>query len=152
MRMPAPQSLRVTVDESPPEHDARVVLDGLLAFNVAVLGDPGYRPLGCFVRDADGRALGGLLGHVRWRWLYVAKLWVPDALRGRGLGSRLLAAAEAFAWRHDCLGAYLDTFEYQALQFYEKQGYELFGTLDGYPPGYRQFFVRKLRPGEGAPA
>ena len=144
--MTAPPALHVTVDEAPDAHDAQVVLDGLLAFNVAVLGDPDFRQLGCFVRDADGRPLGGLLGHLRWRWLYVSKLWVPDALRGRGWGSRLLAAAEAFAWRHGCRGAYLDTFEYQALPFYQKQGYELFGTLDGYPPGHRQFFVRKLRP------
>ena len=150
--MTAPTALRVTVDETPAGHDAQVVLDGLLAFNVAVLGDPDYRALGCFVRDGDGRVLGGLLGHLRWRWLYVSKLWVPDALRGQGWGSRLLAAAEAFAWRHGCLGAYLDTFEYQALPFYEKQGYELFGTLEGYPPGYRQFFVRKLRPATNGPA
>ena len=121
--------------------------DGLLAVNVAVLGDPDYRPVGCFVRDDEGRVLGGLLGHLRWRWLYVAKLWLPESLRGRGHGARLLAAAEELAWRHDCIGAYLDTFEYQALPFYEKQGYERFGTLDGYPPGYRQFFLRKLRPG-----
>jgi hypothetical protein len=41
---------------------------------------------------------------------------------------------------------FLDTFEYQALPFYERHGYELFGTLDGYPPGWRQYHVRKLRP------
>lgn len=39
--------------------------------------------------------------------------------------------------------AALDTFEYQARPFYEKLGYQLFGTLDGYPPGYRQFYLRK---------
>ena len=41
---------------------------------------------------------------------------------------------------------YLDTFEYQALPFYRKLGYELYGTLDGYPPGCRQYYLRKVRP------
>ena len=150
--MSTPPPVHVTVDDHPDPRDASVVLDGLLAFNVAVIGDEDYRPVASFLRDDEGRVLGGLLGHLRWRWLYVAKFWLPDALRGRGHGARLLAAAEEFAWRHDCIGAYLDTFEYQALPFYRKQGYELFGTLDGYPPGYRQFFVRKLRPASAGPA
>jgi hypothetical protein len=44
----------------------------------------------------------------------------------------------------------LDTFEYQARPFYEKLGYQLFGTLDGYPPGYRQFYLcKRLVPSTG---
>lgn len=136
----------VAIDEHPQPADQQVVQDGLRAFNTAVIGDGNERPISCFVRDARGRTVGGLVGHVRWRWLYVAKLWLPDAVRGHGVGSRVMAAIEEYAWSHDCLGVYLDTFEYQALPFYQKLGYELYGTLDGYPPGYRQFYLRKVRP------
>jgi GNAT superfamily N-acetyltransferase len=138
--------MRVTVDSSPSPADSHVVHDGLRAFNEAFIGPPDERPLAVFVRDDAGRVVGGLLGHTKWRWCYVSKLWLPDALRGRGLGSELLAAAESEAWARGCLGVYLDTFEYQALPFYQRHGYELFGTLEGYPPGYRQYHVRKLRP------
>jgi GNAT superfamily N-acetyltransferase len=138
--------VRVEVEAAPAPGDERVVLDGLRAFNVAVIGPPDERPLAVFVRDEAGRVLGGLLGHTKWRWAYVAKLWLPAELRGAGLGSRLLAAAEAEAWARDCLGVHLDTFEYQALPFYQRHGYELYGTLEGFPPGYRQHYVRKLRP------
>jgi GNAT superfamily N-acetyltransferase len=69
-------------------------------------------------------------------------------MRGTGVGTRLMTTAEEHAWSEGCLGAYLDTFEYQALPFYQKLGYELYGTLDGFPPGYRQFYLKKLRPGE----
>jgi GNAT superfamily N-acetyltransferase len=75
--------------------------------------------------------------------LYVAKLWIADEHRGGGHGSALMAAAEDHARARGCIGAYLDTFEFQARPFYEKLGYQLFGTLDGYPPGYRQFFLSK---------
>lgn len=135
--------LRVELDERPRPDDARVVSEGLLDFNRAVIGDSHEVQLGVFVRDENGRVIGGLLGHVKWRWVYVAKLWLPDELRGHGVGTRVMRAVEEYAQRHDCLGIYLDTFEYQALPFYEKLGYVQFGVLDGYPPGYRQFHLLK---------
>jgi GNAT superfamily N-acetyltransferase len=136
-------SLRVELDEHPRPDDARVVSQGLLDFNRAVIGDANEVQLGVFVRDAAGRVVGGLLGHVRWKWVYVAKLWLPDELRGHGVGTRVMRELEVYARRHGCLGIYLDTFEYQALPFYEKLGYEQFGVLEGYPPGYRQFHLTK---------
>lgn len=138
----------VTVEGAPRPADAQVVVDGLRAFNEAVIGPPDEQPLAVFARDDRGRVVGGLLGHTKWRWCYVSKFWLPDALRGQGLGSQLLRGAEAEAWRRGCLGVYLDTFEYQALPFYQRHGYELFGTLEGYPPGYRQHHLRKPRPPE----
>ena len=142
--LPAPETaLHVSVDDEPDPTDRQVVVDGLLRFNIGFIGDPHFAPLGVFVRDAMGDVVGGLVGHTRWEWLYVEKLWLPDELRGRGLGSRLLRAAESRARERGCRGVYLDTFEYQALPFYQKLGYELFGTLDDFPPGYRQFYLRK---------
>ena len=139
--------MRVTTESDPRPADAEVVQEGLLAFNEAIIGPPNERPLAAFLRDDAGNVVGGLLGHTKWRWGYVSKLWVPAELRGRGYGSALLVAAETEAWSRGCLGMFLDTFEYQALPFYERHGYELFGTLEGFPPGYRQHYVRKLRPG-----
>jgi GNAT superfamily N-acetyltransferase len=136
-------NMRITVEDDPPADERRVVLEGLLAFNVAYIGDPHFETVAVFLRDTGGRVRGGLLGRIQWRWLYVEKFWLPEELRGRGHGSELLRSAEAHALARGCLGTYLDTFEYQALPFYEKHGYEVFGILDGYPPGYRQFYLRK---------
>ena len=139
----SPSPLRVSVEPDASDEDVAVVQAGLRAFNVARIGDPGEEAVRIFLRDAGGRIVGGLLGHVRWRWLYVAKLWIDDAHRGQGQGRELLRAAEALARSRGCLGSYLDTFEYQARPFYEKLGYTLFGTLEGYPPGFRQHFLAK---------
>ena len=138
-------SPRIEIVENPGERDQHVVLDGLRAFNVAFIGDPNEVQLAAFARDEAGTTIGGMLGHIKWRWLYVGKLWLPESTRGQGLGTRIMDAVERYAWSHDCLGVYLDTFEYQALPFYQKLGYEIYGTLDGFPPGYRQFYLRKLR-------
>jgi GNAT superfamily N-acetyltransferase len=137
------EPLHITVEPDPPPEARHVVEDGLLAFNVDVIGDPRAASVGVFVRGDDGAVIGGLLGRIRWEWLYVEKFWLPESRRRQGLGSRLLREAEAFALERGCRGCYLDTFEYQALPFYRKLGYELFGTLDDYPPGYRQLYLRK---------
>jgi Acetyltransferase (GNAT) family. len=143
--------LRVSVEPDASAADVQVVQRGLRAFNVARIGEPMEEPVRIFLRDAHGRIVGGLLGHIRWRWLYVAKLWIEDAYRGAGHGMALMQAAESHARARRCLGVYLDTFEYQARPFYEKLGYTLFGTLEGYPPGYRQYQLAKRLREDGDP-
>lgn len=138
----------VSVETNANAADIETVMSSLLAFNVAVLGEPAEEPVRVFLRDDAGAVVGGLLGHIRWRWLYIAKMWLAESYRGNGRGRALLEAAETHALTRNCIGAYVDTFEYQARPFYEKCGYELFGTLEGYPPGYRQFhFSKRLGPG-----
>ena len=134
---------RISVEPQASSEDVATVEAGLLAFNVAKIGPPDEWPVRIFLRDSKGRVVGGLLGHIRWRWLYVAKLWVDESLRGQGYGASLMKTAEEQAILLGCIGAYVDTFEYQARPFYEKLGYELFGTLEDYPPGYRQFHLMK---------
>ena len=132
----------VRIDNEVSEADEAAVVRGLLTFNEKWLGPSNDQPVRFVARDELG-VVGGVLGHTRWNWLYVAKLWVDARARGRGIGTQLLMGAEELARKRGCTDASLDTFEYQARPFYEKLGYELFGTLDGYPPGYRQFYLRK---------
>lgn len=135
--------MRVSSEPEATPADLQAVQTGLHEFNIAHIGPSNSRPLQLFLRDDLGRIVGGLLGEIRWRWLYVGILWVSSELRGHGYGSELLSAAESEARSDGCVGIYLDTFEYQARPFYEKHGYELFGTLEGYPPGYRHYQLAK---------
>jgi GNAT superfamily N-acetyltransferase len=121
------------------------VLRDLLAFNERFAGPAGSRPLQLLLRDAAGAVEGGLTGRTRYGWLFVENFFIPEHRRGGGLGSRMLAAAEAEARGRGCIGAYLDTNSFQAPGFYEKQGYTRFGSLDDYPaPGMAKHYYRKL--------
>jgi GNAT superfamily N-acetyltransferase len=131
------------IDEEVSAEDRDIVLKELRAFNVAQIGPANDQPLELVVRDASGAVIAGLLGITKWGWLYVDKLWVSEAQRGRGLGSRLLERAEDIARARQCAGTYLSTFEHQARPFYEQRGYELFGTLDGFPAATRQYYLCK---------
>jgi GNAT superfamily N-acetyltransferase len=95
------------------------------------------------IRDDRGSVLGGFWGCTIFQWLHVQMLFVPEALRGLGVGSALMASAEAAARGRGCRGAYVDAFSFQAAPFYRKLGFTLFGVLDDFPPGYHRLYFRK---------
>jgi GNAT superfamily N-acetyltransferase len=74
---------------------------------------------------------GGVSGTIYCDWLRVDGLWVDDGLRRRGIGTELMIRAENHAITRGCHSAWLTTF--QARDFYEAVGYELFGMLDNFP-------------------
>jgi GNAT superfamily N-acetyltransferase len=87
--------------------------------------------------------VGGLWGRTGYDWLFVELLFVPESMRGRGVGTDLMRRAEREAAARGCHGAWLDTFEFQARGFYERLGYECFGELQRYPVGSARFFLKK---------
>ena len=121
----------------------RAVQTGLSTYNLGFAPSDGYQPLNVFIRGRDGSVLGGLLGVNYWGWLHVDILWLDERLRGQKLGSHLLNRAEEEAIQRGCRHVHLDTLDFQALPFYQKRGYTLFGVLDDLPPGHQRFFLRK---------
>jgi GNAT superfamily N-acetyltransferase len=95
------------------------------------------------VEDSEAGLVGGLWGRTAYDWLFVELLFVPESLRGRGLGSELMKRAEDEALGRGCHSVWLDTFEFQARGFYERLGYTCFGELPNYPTGSARYFMRK---------
>ncbi|MGW1210868.1 GNAT family N-acetyltransferase [Streptomyces sp. NPDC002499] len=112
----------------------------------ALRGTPAERELPLHVwalDEADGLA-GGLVGHTWTSWLHVAYLWVDDRHRGAGLGSRLLETAERVAREErGCGSARLETWDFQAPEFYKKHGYEVVCVIPDYPPGITEYTLTK---------
>lgn len=112
----------------------------------ALCGTPDERelPLHVWALDAAGNLAGGLVGHTWTTWLHVGYLWVDDRHRGTGLGTRLLAEAERMARNErGCTAARLETWDFQAPDFYRKQGYEVVCVIPGYPPGITEYTLTK---------
>lgn len=125
-----------------PEDEAQI-FQGLQAVNEAAVGPADARPLAVLARDDRGQVRGGLLGTTHWGWLYTRWLWVEEAQRGQGWGTRLLRAAEAEARTRGCHGAYIDTFHPRARALYERLGYAVFGELADFPRGRTRWFLAK---------
>jgi GNAT superfamily N-acetyltransferase len=140
--MTLPPPLRFDVEDAPVDADIEVLTNGLEAFNESRWpGHQPWRPLAAFAREGKS-VVAGLAGETYSGWLFIRYLWVSDALRGRGIGRKLMADAEARALERSCHSAYVDTFSFQAPGFYPKLGYEVFGELD-YPPGHKRIFLQK---------
>jgi GNAT superfamily N-acetyltransferase len=95
------------------------------------------------VTDDVGRIVGGLWGKTVYDWLFVDYLVVPSSMRGCNLGSELMAMAEKIALERHCVGSWLTTFSFQARGFYEKLGYNVFGSLEKSPGENVRIFMRK---------
>ncbi|MFF3613490.1 GNAT family N-acetyltransferase [Streptomyces sp. NPDC002580] len=112
----------------------------------ALRGTPGERelPLHVWALAEDGALAGGLAGHTWTTWLHVTYLWVDGRHRGTGLGSRLLSEAERVAREErDCLRSRLETWDFQAPDFYRKRGYEVVCVIPDYPPGVTEYTLTK---------
>jgi GNAT superfamily N-acetyltransferase len=143
--MIAPAGIALTLAVEPDPATAEAIGEALAAYNEAEAGPAESRPLWIIARDGEGRLAGGLRGQTFWHWLFVAWLWVDEAQRGRGLGAALLRAAEDEARKRGCIGAYVDTYSFQAPGFYARQGYAAFGRLEDLPPGgSRTWFAKRL--------
>ena len=139
-------TISVILKDQPDEQARELILDALIAANERGSGPSGYRPLTALIYDDDDSTdtvLGGLYGRTAYGWLFVELLFVPEPLRGQGIGASLMRRAEREALARGCHSAWLDTFSFQAPDFYRRLGYTVFGRLDGYPAPHSRFFMQK---------
>ena len=134
----------ITLSEIDDDPAAKVALKGLEALNAPFIGGHGYKPLSLVVRrSAEAEPVGGAFGWCWGAWYQLHYLFLPEDLRGAGLGSSLLTRLEAEARARGCIGVWLDTLSFQARPFYEKHGYALFGSIEDHPPGHARYFLSK---------
>ncbi|WP_445177836.1 GNAT family N-acetyltransferase [Pseudomonas sp. McL0111] len=136
-------TLRIELSQNPTEEQRQAILAPLRAHNAAKAGATTPEPVALLVRDEHDAILGGLYGRVFYQWLFIELLSVPEAGRGHGVGSKLMHMAEEFARNKGCIGIWLDTFDFQAPEFYKKLGYSEFGEIVDYPPGHKRHFFQK---------
>jgi GNAT superfamily N-acetyltransferase len=128
--------------DSPAAEEVKFLYGQLDGFNQAQAGPASTRELAVFARR-DAEIVAGLYGFTLWNWLHIRYLWVSEALRHQGLGRQLMLAAEREARIRGCEHAHVDTFSFQAIPFYERLGYSVFGRLEDYPPGHSRAFLQK---------
>ena len=127
--------------------DSNYICDRLVDYNLSKV--PKTQPI-TFVEinkkitDENNRIIAGCLAKMYcWSIIYIDILWVDEAYRKQGLGSKLLKEIEKIASHEQCSLIHLDTFDFQAKDFYVKQGYEIFGTLEDCPENHCRYYLKK---------
>ena len=94
--------------------------------------------------DEEGNIIAGCLAIMYcWNVVAIDIIWVDEQYRGQGLGSILLGEVEREAMEKGCHLVHLDTFDFQAKEFYEKNGYSVFGILEDCPKGHIRYYLKK---------
>lgn len=102
--------------------------------------------LGTFIKSDMGEVLGGCYGVINWDWLYIDWLWCHESIRGQGFGTQLIRAMEHYALAKGIHHVKLETADFQALGFYQKLGYCIYGELENYPIGHTVYYLKKVMP------
>lgn len=100
-------------------------------------------PLNLYVEDEKGNLLAGLVAETFGNWLEIEYLFVKEELRGKGIGSRLLRRAENEAKNRNCRFAFVNTYQFQTPDFYQKYGYKEVFALKNYPYTGQRFYYQK---------
>ncbi|ARD44067.1 GNAT family N-acetyltransferase [Colwellia sp. PAMC 21821] len=137
--------MKIEVIENP-ELELIAFLDAKIAeFNWAHWEVSERKAIAVKLNDENGDVIAGAAGRTFGDWLMINTLWVSDTLRGQQVGSKILHKMEQAAKARGCNKALLDTLNFQAMPFYEKHGYQVQWTQQGYPKtGCRYYMMKQL--------
>ena len=139
--------MKIEVTTEPSAADLDCISQGIQAFNRRTV--PGIPEVAedlkfaVFAGNTDGEIVGGIRAKAFWGYLCIELLWLDEAERNRGVGTRLVLDAEAFALQHGFSRSRVETTSFQAKPFYEKLGYEVYGELEDCPEGHTSYYLKK---------
>ena len=128
------------------KQDQDYLIDRLVEYNLSLVKleqEENFIDLSMKVVE-DDKIIAGIIAKMYcWNIVYVDTLWVDPDYRGRRIGEKLLTMLENEAKLKGAKLVHLDTFDFQAKDFYLKQGYEIFGKLEDCPENHCRYYMKK---------
>lgn len=133
----------VTLEESPQPEDIQCVKGKLANYTIEKSGLGKTKKIVLLAKNAENAVIAALLGFTFGGWFHMETLWVDEAVRGKGLGKNLVRRAEEEAVARGCRIVNVETFSFQAPEFYRKLNYEQLGEADDIGNNHKIIFFRK---------
>jgi len=133
--------LDIKVIDAEDEKIVKEILAGLRQYDYSRV-EKDMTPLIISVTE-KGKLKAGAQCLVLWDWIHVKLLWVDETYRKTGIGTRIMETIENEAVKRNCFGVHLDTYEFQAPDFYQKLGYVIFGIIEDHPKGMKRYYLSK---------
>lgn len=96
-----------------------------------------------FLAFDGGNLIGGAIGYIQYNWYFLDLLYIDEEYRGQDIGTNLLKQIEEFAKTKKLTGIRMETWDFQARGFYEKNGYTVFAEIKDCPPETTCYFLKK---------
>ncbi len=135
------KKIQVFISNSPNEPLAEQILKNLDSYNYSKVQrdiEPYFIAL-----KSNNVVLAGAQCVSIWDWMYIKTIWVEESYRATGLGTKLMEYIENEAVKRKCVGIHLDTYSFQAKDFYLKLGFKIFGQIDDHPKGHTRYYLSK---------
>ncbi|AFQ14745.1 GNAT family N-acetyltransferase [Bacillus thuringiensis] len=112
------------------QEDSDYIREKVIEYNQKYLADEEKTPsekVSFIVRNEKEEIVGG----------------VTEEYRHEGYGNKLIKLIEEFAIEKGCRLINLDTFSFQAPDFYKKHGYKVIGVSEDHPKGHNHYYLEK---------
>lgn len=145
-QMSSPDGITFTTHDHLLEEAASVIDGGLESANADAAPLESVRPLCCFAQTSAGTFIGGAIGRSWGTCCELRQLWVSAAYRQQGIGAALIRQFEDRSRLRNCTLVYLETFSFQAPDFYRELGYATRYSVPGFPGGIvKHMMTKKLQ-------
>ncbi|MBQ4898778.1 GNAT family N-acetyltransferase [Paenibacillus sp. Marseille-P2973] len=129
--------IQSTIEES------NFVRNKLIKFNSEHVPNGRYEEINLCLKNNKGEIIAGLNSAICWNWMEVDILWVHEDYRKKGYGKQLLDEAEQISREKNCSFIKLNTFSFQAPDFYKKNGYQIIAVIENAPKDYKHYYLLK---------
>ena len=129
--------------ENPAEEDINIIRNGLRTFNRKNWGNIGLKQYTIHIKNEENNNVGGSYFYIFGNWLEIEYVWIEEPYRKKGIGKRLLSEVEKIGKREGCTASCLNTLEFQAKPFYEKNGYRVVYTQKSIPASITKYYMEK---------
>ncbi|ORO45175.1 N-acetyltransferase [Streptococcus oralis] len=131
--------------ENKESHKAQEIANQIRDYNRSKREEAESESLNLYVEDEKGNLMAGLVAETFGNWLEIEYLFVREELRGQGIGSKLLQRAENEAKNRNCRFSFVNTYQFQAPDFYKRHAYKEVFILHDYPyTGQRYYYQKDL--------
>lgn len=135
--------MKIDFESHPKPEDIQILCDGI---SENAKNKKGHKPISFFaffIRDENGKIVGGCNGDILYGCMYVGQLWVSEEFRHQGYGTKLMSLAENHAREMHCNFVAVNTFDWEALELYKKLGFQVDFERHGFDKDSIFYFLRK---------
>jgi GNAT superfamily N-acetyltransferase len=130
-------------EKNPNADDIQILNDGIMEYAKQMKGMKELDFFAFFIRDENGKIIGGCGGDNMYGCFYVGQFWVTEEIRNKGYGTQLMIAAEKLARECGCNFMAVNTMDWEALDFYKKLGFFVEFERHGFDKNSIFYFLRK---------
>jgi len=135
-----------TITEDTSEDSMKILHEGLHKYVTKHIGglrkkNPEVK-INLVIKD-EGNVVGGAQAYTLLKVVHTVRLWIEEKYRNQGYGKELLSTIERIAKENGCISGLVDALSFEAPEFFQKHGYEIFGISDAYNNSILEYFLKK---------